>query len=227
MVGVDLGVNDVPIVGEPIAFGTGFIVLLFVLFSPILARYPVTLAHEGGHMLANLLTLRGTRYWNLKDNADGETVAAGPGIWLTRIFSSFVAYIVPSFLGLAAAALIAAGNPWAVLLVSIVLSVLAVARSRNALAFLIPGLITLGLGWLLIAGTPSLQAAFAVAIAWLLLLGGLLRIVRVLGGSGDSEDLRKMTLIPEFVWSLTWLFIGLVSLVVGAQLLLRPGYAIV
>ena len=66
----------------------------------------------------------------------------------------------------------------------------------------------------------------AVGIAWWLLLGGLLRVVRVLGGSGDSAELRKLTLIPQFVWSLTWLFIALVALIVGAQLLLRPGYAV-
>jgi len=34
--GVGLGVNDVPIVGEPVAFGAGFIALLVVCFSTII-----------------------------------------------------------------------------------------------------------------------------------------------------------------------------------------------
>lgn len=224
MVGV--GVNDVTIVGEPVAYGVGFIVLLLVLFSPILARYPITLAHEGGHMLANLATLRGNDYWILKDNADGKTVAKQVGIWLSRLIVTFVGYVAPPLLGLAAAALIAEGNPWAVLAAAVLLSVLALALSRKALAFLIPALIALGLGWLLLAGSPGLQAAVAVGIAWLLLIGGLLRIVRVLGGSGDSAALAAMTLIPNFVWSLIWLFVGLVALIVGGQLLLRPGYSL-
>jgi len=224
MVGV--GVNDVPIVGEPVAYGTGFIALLLVLLSPVLARYPLTLAHEGGHMLANLATLRGNKYWELKDNADGETEALDSGIWLSRLVVAFVGYATPPLLGLAAAALIAVGNPWAVLLASVVLCVLAVALSRRGLAFLVPALIVLGLGWVLIEGSTSLQAAFAVGIAWLLLFGGLLRSVRVLGGSGDSVALAKMTLIPNIVWSVVWLFIAVVALIVGGQLLLRPGYTV-
>jgi hypothetical protein len=224
MVGVDLGVNDVPIVGEPIAFGVGFIALLLVLLSPVLARYPITLAHEGGHMLANLATLRGTEYWELEDSADGGTMPLRGGMWLFTIFGYFVGYATPPLLGLAGAALIAAGNPWAVLLASIVLSVLAVALSRRSLAFLVPALIVLGLGWVLLAGSSTLQAAFAVGIAWLLLLGGLLRIVRVLGGSQDAVELAKLTFVPKFVWSLIWLFIAVVALIIGGQLLLRPGY---
>lgn len=224
MVGV--GVNDVTIVGEPVAYGVGFIVLLLVLFSPILARYPITLAHEGGHMLANLATLRGNDVWILKDNADGKTVTKQVGIWISRLIVTFVGYVAPPLLGLAAAALIARGNPWAVLSATILLSVLAVALSRKGLAFLVPALIVLGLGWSLLAGSAALQAAFAVGIAWLLLLGGLLRIVRVLGGSGDSAALAAMTLIPNFIWSLIWLFVALVALIVGGQLLLRPGYSL-
>jgi len=227
MVGVDLAVNDVPIVGEPIAFGVGFIALLVVLLSRFLAKYPVTMAHEGGHMLANLFTLRGNEYWKLEDNADGETMPGSAGNWFTRTIGSIVGYAAPPLLGLAAAALIAAGNPWAVLLATIVFSVLAVGLSRNGLAFLIPALIALGLTWLLLAGSGPLQAAFAVGIAWLLLFGGLLDNLRNLSGrTGDGDALAKTTLIPSFVWNLLWLFVAVVALIVGGQLLLRPGYDI-
>jgi Peptidase M50B-like len=225
MVGVDLGVNDVPIVGEPIAFGTGFIALLLVLLSSVLGVYPITLAHEGGHMLANLATLRGNEKWVLNDDATAVTTAREVGIWLARLISGFVGYATPSLLGLAGAALIAAGNPWAVLLASAFLSVLAVALSRNGLAFLVPALITLGIGWLLLAGSSALQAAIAVGIAWFLLLGGFVDTLRLLKDpSSDGGKLAEMTLIPNFLWTLTWVFVGLVSLIIGGQLLLRPGY---
>jgi hypothetical protein len=105
--------------------------------------------------------------------------------------------------------------------------VLAVALSRNALAFVVPALIVIGLTWLLLAGSGSLQAAFAVGIAWFLLLGGLLDNVRLLQGrSGDGGALAKLTLIPNVIWSLVWIFVAVVTLIVGGQLLLRPGYAI-
>ena len=69
--------NDVPIVGEPIAYGVGFIALLLVLLSRFIAKYPVTMAHEGGHMLANLShSARQSSDWTIKDNADGRDHAA-------------------------------------------------------------------------------------------------------------------------------------------------------
>jgi Peptidase M50B-like len=227
MVGVDLAVNDVPIVGEPIAYGVGFIAFLLVCFSRYLSFYPITLAHEGGHMLANLVTLIGNDGWKLNDDTTAATRSKSAGIWFVQLITAFVGYAAPSLLGLAAAALIAIGNPWAVLLATIVLCVLAVALARNGLAFLIPALIVLGLGWLLIAGSGALQAAVAVGIAWFLLIGGLLDAIRLLGSkSGDGTALAELTLIPNAIWSLIWIFVALVSLIVGGQLLLRPGYGI-
>ena len=35
-----------------------------------------------------------------------------------------------------------------------------------------------------------------------------------------------MTLIPNFIWNLLWIVVAVVSLIVGGQLLLRPGYDI-
>lgn len=225
--GAGLGVNDVAIVGEPVAYGVGFIALLLVLLSSVLGVYPITLAHEGGHMLANLATLIGNNGWKLKDDATAVTASKSSGIWLIQLVTAFVGYATPPLLGLAAAALIAAGNPWAVLLATIVLCVLAVALSRNGLAFLIPALIALGLTWLLIAGSGALQAAVAVGIAWFLLIGGFVDALRLLAApSSDGSELAKLTLIPNFLWSLTWVFVGLVALIVGGQLLLRPGYDI-
>jgi hypothetical protein len=225
--GVGLGVNDVPIVGEPVAFGTAFIALLLVLISRYLVGYPLTLAHEGGHMLNNLLLLRGNNGWTLDDNAEAATEWKNAGGWIRKNIGSFIGYATPPLLGLAAAALIAVGNPWAVLLATIILCILAVGLSRNGLAFLVPALIVLGLAWLLLFGSGPLQAAFAVGIAWVLLFGGLLETVRNLSGkTGDGEALVGRTWIPHVVWNLVWFFIAVVALIVGGQLLLRPGYGI-
>lgn len=221
--GVGLGVNDVPIVGEPVAYGTGFIALLLVLLSRYVTFYPVTMAHEGGHMLNNLILQRGNDGWTLDDDATAGTAFKNAGNWLVKNIGNFVGYLTPPLFGLAAAALIAAGNPWAVLLASIIFSVLALALSRNGLAFLVPALIVLGFTWLLVAGSASLQAAFAVGTAWLLLLGGLRQSVMMFP-SDDGDKLASRTLIPNIVWTAIWFFIALVSLIVGGQLLLRPGY---
>jgi peptidase M50B-like protein len=214
-------------VGEPVAYGTAFIALLLVLLSRYLSFYPITLAHEGGHMFANLVLQRGNKGWMLEDNAEAGTEWKKAGNWLVRNIGSFVGYTTPSLLGLGAAALIAAGNPWAVLAASIFLSVLALALSRNGLAFLVPALIALGLTWVLLAGSGPLEAAFAAGLAWFLLFGGLVQNVRNLEGkTGDGTALAGRTLIPNVIWNLIWLFIALVALIVGAQFLLRPGYTV-
>ncbi|GAA4885808.1 M50 family metallopeptidase [Actinomycetospora straminea] len=225
MVGVDLGVNAVPIVGEPVAYGTGFIALLLVLISRYIIGYPLTLAHEGGHMLANLFLLRGNDGWELEENAEAGTKWKNAGGWIRKNLGSFIGYTAPPLLGLGAAALIAAGNPWAVLLATIVLCILAVGLSRNGLAFIVPALIVTGLTWLLLAGSSALQAAVAVGLAWVLLFGGLLQTIRNLSGrTGDGDALFSRTWIPNAIWNLIWLFIAVVALIVGGQLLLRPGY---
>jgi hypothetical protein len=40
-------VNAIPVVGEPLAWGLGFAMLLFVVFTDSWARSLVTVAHEG------------------------------------------------------------------------------------------------------------------------------------------------------------------------------------
>lgn len=85
----------------------------------------------------------------------------------------------------------------------------------------------LGTGWALLAGTPRVQAGAAVGIAWFLLISGFADLVRVpLTTTVDAQELARMTLVPRAVWALIWIAIGLFCLVVGGQLLLRPGYAI-
>ena len=54
MWGVGLGVNDVSIVGEPVAYGAGFIALLFVGFSTYIARYFYYYAAAGGPLLTRV-----------------------------------------------------------------------------------------------------------------------------------------------------------------------------
>jgi len=51
--------NNVPIVGAPVSYGLGFIMLVLVVLTDSWARSLVTVAHEGGHMLMAIITGRG------------------------------------------------------------------------------------------------------------------------------------------------------------------------
>ncbi|MDD7964145.1 M50 family metallopeptidase [Actinomycetospora lemnae] len=221
-----LGVNDVPIVGEPIAYGVGFFVLLFVCFSTVLRKYFVTFAHEGGHAFIAALFLKPSITLEIKDNGNGETGWAR-ATWFHNFVNWVVGYATPPLLGLAAAALIAIGNPWAVLLATIVLSIAAIPFSIKGLAFVVPALLVLGVGYALIAASAELQAAIAVGIAWLLLIGGAADNLAIGNGKYDAKFLAGATfIVPAIIWELLWAFVSVFTLIVGGQLLLRPGYAV-
>jgi hypothetical protein len=91
----------------------------------------------------------------------------------------------------------------------------------------VPAVVVLGVGYVLVEGSAQLQAAVAVGIAWLLLIGGAADNLSFRGRKADASFLAGTTIIvPAFVWELLWAFVSVVTLIVGGQLLLRPGYAI-
>ena len=90
----------------------------------------------------------------------------------------------------------------------------------NPFALAITGLLLAGILWALIAGSPSVQAAVAVGLVWLMLIGGLRVIVVRKTESDDVAELAKLTWIPRVVWFVAWLAIGVVCLWVGGRVLL-------
>jgi len=209
--GVGLGVNDVPIVGEPIAYGAGFVAFLFVCFSTFIGRYFYEYAAAGGQLLVLVGLARPIAGFGIYDErpVSGTLVVGGFG-WVVGVLLITAGGVAPPLLGLAGASLIAAENPWAVLLAATFLSILALLVARNALAFTIPLLVVLGLGAALLYGSGEQQAFAATFVAWFLLIAGAVWAFR-----------RKAVL-----WRLLFSFVAVVALIVGAQLLLRPGYVI-
>jgi hypothetical protein len=223
---VGVGVNDVPIVGEPIAYGAGFIALLVVAFAGAVGQYFHTYAHEGGHMLAAVATLRPLDGYWIYDNTEGLTTIPKIRWALSNLVFLAAGYLAPPLLGLGGAALIAAGNPWAVLMAAVVLSLLALLPARNALAFTIPLLVLLGVGFALVEGSATAQATLAVALVWFLLITGTREAFKLPSTGGDAASLAGRTLIPGVIWKVFWAGVSVLALIVGAQLLLRPGYSL-
>lgn len=225
--GVGLGVNYVSIVGEPIAYGAGFIALLFVCFSTYIGRTFYFYAAAGGPLLTRVglaQTIYG--FWLYPPPAVVGNFTDGAGGWAVRVLASFSRYAAPPLFGLAGAALIAAGNPWAVLLAATILSILALLVARNPLAFTIPLLVVLGLGAALLYGSAEQQAFAATFVVWFLLIAGTVQTFRVAAAKGSTDVLPRLTLIPSVVWRLLWIVVAIVALIIGGQLLLRPGYGI-
>ena len=217
------GTGQIDVVGEPLAYGVGFIALLLVGFSRVTGQYFTTLAHEGGHAFTAALLFRQITGLKIFDNTGGVTTVLTRPYRLGNLLIAFAGYAFPSLLGLAGAALIANGQIVSVLLATIFLAVLALLVARNGLAVLIPLLVVLGVGYVFLQGSAQLQAATAVGIAWFLLIAGLVDAVTLPSDRGDAANLARKTLVPGFVWQLIWITIAVVALYVGGRLLLVPG----
>lgn len=137
-----------------------------------IARNAVTIAHEGGHALAALLTGRRLRGIRLHSDTSGLTLSAGrptgPGMILTLL----AGYLAPPLVGLAGAWLLGGNRITLLLWVAVALLLAMLVMIRNVfgvLSLLVTGGIVLAVSWY---ATPQVQAAFAYTGVWFLLLGG-------------------------------------------------------
>jgi hypothetical protein len=173
-------------------------------------------------MLTNLLTGRGVQFFTLtekEDRVDGKTRAVEEGGWLSQVIVFFSGYPAPPLAGLGGAYVIADGNSWGVLWIGIVLLAAALLVADGTTALVVTAATLAGVIWAAVAGSRYVQAAVAVGLVWLLLIGGLRQVIVDRGGD-DGTVLKKLTWIPRIVWYGIFLAIGVVSLWVGGRVLL-------
>jgi Peptidase M50B-like len=209
---------------------TGLLALAAVLprRTWLISRNVVTLAHEGGHALVALATGRRLDGVRLHPSTAGVTISAGKPYGAGVVLTTAAGYTAPPLLGLGAAALLAAGHPIAMLLISLVLLAGLTLWMRNGyglVAVLAAGLVVLAVCWL---ATPLVQAAFAYAATWFLLLGAVRPVVelqrtrrRRAGSTTDADQLKRLTGVPGIVWVGMFGVVALAALALGASWLLR------
>ncbi len=190
-------------------------------------RNAVTIAHEGGHGLVALVSGRRLEGIRLHSDTSGLTVSRGKPYGLGMVFTAAAGYTAPPLLGLAGAALLAAGHITALLWGAVVLLAAMLVMIRNAygvLTVVIAGGSFFLVSWLTGATT---QAAFAYVVVWFLLIGGVrpvfeLQIKRRRRGAPDSDadQLARLTNVPAPIWLFLFYAVGLCSLVGGGRWLL-------
>jgi Peptidase M50B-like len=224
-------------------------VALLVVASPRLwrlARIAITIAHESGHAAASLLSGRRLEGIRLHADTSGETRSrgrrSGPGIVITAL----AGYLTPPLLGAGAAALLATRHVTLLLALLLLLLAVTLVLVRNwygVLAVLLTGGALFAVIWL--AG-PSLRAAFAYAVAWFLLFGGIRPVAELARtrrravrwppgqrlassrpggqvpgtGTSDADQLTWLTGVPAGVWVTLFGLFALAALVLGARLLI-------
>lgn len=191
-------------------------------------RTVVTIVHEGGHALVALAAGRRLAGVRLYRNTAGVTMSAGrtsgPGIVLTAA----AGYPAPALLGLAAAALLAAGHVTGMLLLSLVLLAGLAIAIRNAY-----GILAVVVTWAAVAAvgllaTAQVQAGFGYAMTWFLLLGGVRPVLELQsrrrhgqGQGSDADQLARLTRVPGGVWVVVFGLVALAALALAARWLVR------
>jgi Peptidase M50B-like len=207
---------------------TALVALVVVAVRPLwrVARNAITIAHEGGHALVALLTGRKLRGIRLEFDTSGLTLSAGrptgPGMMLTLL----AGYIAPSLIGLAGAWLLGGNRITLLLWVAVVLLLLMLINIRNffgAVSVVITGAIVIAVSWY---ASPQVQAAFAYAGVWFLLIGGVrpvgeLQKLRSRGRmpESDADQLGYLTHVPAIFWVGLFGLVNLAALVIGTFML--------
>ena len=223
---------------------TGLAALIVVLNTGSwrLAGKVITIAHEGGHALVSLLSGRKLDGIRLHPDSSGVTYSrgrpTGPGLVLTAA----AGYVMPSLLGVGAAALLAERHLTAMLWLALVLlaaTFLAIRNVFGAVAVLATAAAVFVVSYY---APAAVQAGFAYLAAWFLLVGGVRPVLelarsenrsrrrsvargsRVWAQGSDADQLARMTGVPAGLWVALFALVALAALAVGASLLIPAGW---
>jgi hypothetical protein len=190
------------------------------------ARNAITIAHEGGHALAAVLTGRRLRGIRLHSDTSGLTLSAGRPSGPGMVFTLLAGYVAPSLVGLAGAWLLGGNRITLLLWVAVALLLLMLIMIRNVfgvVSLVVTTAVVLGVSWY---ATPQVQAAFAYLGVWFLLIGGVrpvgeLQSLRRRGRlpDSDADQLAGVTHVPALLWVGVFGLVNLGALVVGTFLL--------
>ncbi|MDP9797763.1 hypothetical protein J2S43_006275 [Catenuloplanes nepalensis] len=200
--------------------------VVFVRVTWRVGRNAITIAHEGGHALAAVLTGRRLTGIKLHSDTSGLTLSAGRPTGPGMTFTLLAGYVAPSLIGLLGAWLLG-GNRITLLLwitVAALLAMLIMIRNvYGIVSILVTGAIVFGVSWYT---GPEVQAAFAYTGVWFLLIGGVrpvfeLQSMRSWGRmpQSDADQLAGITRVPAIFWVGVFLAVNLVALVAGVLLL--------
>jgi hypothetical protein len=212
-----------------LVLATGVIAALAVVVDGVWrwARGVVTIAHEAGHAVAALVTGRRLTGIRLHADTSGLTVSVGRPRGPGMVVTAAAGYLTPSLVGLGGVALLAFEQVtvmlWAA--AAVLLAMLAMVRNAyGALTLVVTGAVVAGVS---LYGSAGVQAAFAYAMTWFLLVGGVRPVSELRqqrryqpGAPTDADTLARLTRVPGSVWVALFGLFTLASLAAGAWLLL-------
>jgi hypothetical protein len=214
-----------------VVIATAVLALLAVLLRPLwkVMRNFVTIAHEGGHALAALLSGRQLSGIRLHSDTSGLTLSRGRPTGPGMVITGLAGYITPSLLGLGAAAILGISRITILLWLLLVLLVLMLIMIRNVygvVSVVVAGAIIFAVSWF---ASAQIQGAFAYAFAWFMLLGGVRAVFelqqsrfRRQAPNSDADQIARLTRVPAIIYVAFFVLVCLGSLTYGVRLMLGP-----
>jgi hypothetical protein len=211
---------------------TAIVALLAVTYAGLwrFTRNAITIAHEGGHALASILTGRRLEGIRLHSDSSGVTYSSGKGYGPGRVITAAAGYVTPPLLGAGAAGLLAARHVTAVLWLALVLLAVTFLAVRNAFGVLAVLVTAAGVFAVSRYGSALVQAGFAYLTAWFLLLGGIRPVLELHSdrhrgrrrrrpGQTDADQLARLTGLPGGFWVTLFAVVALAAVALGSWLL--------
>lgn len=191
----------------------------------------ITIAHEGGHALAAVVTGRRLSGIRLHSDTSGLTLSRGRPTGPGMIITGIAGYVTPPLMGLAAAGLLVKGRVTALLWISLALLPLMLIMIRNVygvLSVLATMAILVVISWY---ASPAVRGGFGYCFAWFLLFGGARAIVELQGSrrrrrapNSDADQVARLTGIPALLWVGLFASVSMISLVIGGRWLLDVAF---
>jgi hypothetical protein len=210
---------------------TGATALLLVALPPAwrVTRHVVTIAHEGAHGVAALLSGRKLAGIRLHSDTSGLTVSRGRPTGPGMVATAFAGSVGPGLLGLGAAYLLRERHALAVLWLMVLLLGLLLVQIRNfygLYAVVLAGGAVLAVSWW---GSERVQSLAAWTGTWFLLLASPRPVLelqrerwRGRARNSDADVLARLTRVPGVAWVLVFLGVTGGTLALGASWLLGP-----
>ena len=189
-------------------------------------RHLATIAHEGAHGVAALLSGRRLAGIRLHSDTSGLTISKGRASGIGMIATAAAGYPGPALLGLGAALMLARGLAVGVLWALLLLLALLLLQIRNFFGLWSVLLAGAGLFAVTWWAPAEVQLVVAYVVTWFLLLAAPRAVVELQrhrragrGRSSDADQLARLTRVPGLLWVGVFLASTLGALLLGATLL--------
>jgi Peptidase M50B-like len=217
--------EQLPAPEQRVVWTTAVIALAIVACGPTwrLSRHVVTIAHEGAHAVAALLSGRRLSGIRLHSDTSGLTLSYGKPQGFGMIVTALAGYTGPGLVGLGAAFMLRQGYGVGLLWALIALLALMLAQIRNwfgLLSILVSAAVLISVSWF---ASTQWQTIVAYTVTWFLLIGAPRPVIelqaqrrRGSARNSDADMLARLTPLPGLFWVSVFFVVTVGSLVLGS-----------